>query len=240
MNDESQGSDATSQTGRLWRPLNMRQRRVAGVLVEKAKTTPDAYPMTLNGITTASNQKSNRSPQMNLDSDDVMLVLDELRDLGAVVEVQGGGRVAKYKHLFYEWLDVDKVELAVMAELLLRGEQTLGELRSRAARMEPIADMGALRPVVDSLLSKGLMVELTPAGRGQMVSHNLYEEPELKRLRDTYAGGQAPPRASRSSTADSDAGAAVAGSVEQELRGLIQELQTEVGQLRERLERLEG
>lgn len=171
-----------------WQPLNSRQRRVLGVLIEKAKTTPDAYPMTLNAIVAGANQKSNREPQMTLDSDDVEQVLDELRAAGAVTEVQGSGRVAKYRHHGYEWLGVDKTEIAVMTELLLRGEQTLGELRGRAARMDPIADLAALKPVVDALVKRNLMVELSPAGRGQIVSHNLYKEREITELRAQYAG----------------------------------------------------
>jgi uncharacterized protein len=181
-------STDSSPDGPKWKPLNSRQRRVLGVLVEKAKTTPDAYPMTINGIVTGSNQKSNREPQMNLSADDAEQVLDELRALGVVTEVQGSGRVPKYRHHAYEWLGVDKTELAVMTELLLRGEQTLGELRARAGRMEPIADQAALRPVVESLLAKKLMIELTPPGRGQMVSHNLYKDRELVELRAQLAG----------------------------------------------------
>ncbi len=176
-----------SEAPRRWQPLSLRQRRVFGVLVEKAKTTPDAYPMTINGLVTGSNQKSNREPQMNLSPDDIEQVLEELRGMGAVTEVQGSGRVAKYRHHAYEWLGVEKTELAVMTELLLRGEQTLGELRGRAARMEPIADVAALRPVVDSLIKKGLMIELTPPGRGQIVSHNLYKERELNELKARMA-----------------------------------------------------
>jgi uncharacterized protein YceH (UPF0502 family) len=181
-----------SPDGPKWKPLNSRQRRVLGVLVEKAKTTPDAYPMTINGIVTGSNQKSNREPQMNLSADDAEQVLDELRALGVVTEVQGSGRVPKYRHHAYEWLGVDKTELAVMTELLLRGEQTLGELRARAGRMEPIADQAALRPVVESLLAKKLMIELTPPGRGQMVSHNLYKDRELVELQAQLAGYKPP------------------------------------------------
>jgi uncharacterized protein YceH (UPF0502 family) len=183
--------------------MNSRQRRIVGVLVEKAKTTPDAYPMTLNGITTGSNQKSNREPVMNLSTDDVEQFLEELRQMGAVVEVQGSGRVAKYKHLMYDWLGVDKVELAVMAELLLRGEQTIGELRGRAARMEPIADVNALKPVLESLMQKQLVIALTPEGRGQVVTHNLYKDRELTELRQRFAGYVAP--ASSSSADDDDA-----------------------------------
>lgn len=178
----------TDGTSAKWQPLNSRQRRVLGVMIEKAKTTPDAYPMTINGITTGCNQKTNREPLTNYSQDDVEQILDELRGLGAVVEVQGSGRVAKYKHLMYEWLGVDKIELAVMAELLLRGEQTVGELRGRAARMEAIADLAALKPVVDSLMKKNLVISLTPEGRGQVVSHNVYKERELVELRARYAG----------------------------------------------------
>src|SRR6478736_1609724 len=173
---------------RRWQPLSLRQRRVFGVLIEKAKTTPDAYPMTINGLVTGSNQKSNREPQLNLSPEDVEQVLEELRGMGAVTEVQGRGRVAKYRHHAYEWLGVEKTELAVMTELLLRGEQTLGELRGRAARMEPIADLAALKPVVDSLVNKGLMIELTSPGRGQVVSHGLYKERELGEVKARFAG----------------------------------------------------
>jgi uncharacterized protein YceH (UPF0502 family) len=190
-------SDSAPASARKWQPLNARQRRIFGVLVEKAKTTPDAYPMTINGLVAGANQKSNREPLMNLTADDVEQVLDELRGLGAVTEVQGSGRVAKYRHHAYEWLGVEKTELAVMTELLLRGEQTLGELRGRAARMEPIADMAALKPVVDALLAKGLMIELTSAGRGQIVSHNVYKERELAELRQHFAG-YVPPASSDS------------------------------------------
>lgn len=241
---------------RRWQPLNLRQRRVLGVLVEKAKTTPDAYPMTLNGLVAGCNQKSNREPQMNLSSDDVEQVLEELRAMGAVTEVQGSGRVAKYRHHAYEWLGVEKTELAVMTELMLRGEQTLGELRGRAARMEPIPDLGALKPVIDSLLKKGLMIELTPAGRGQIVSHGLYKERELTETKARYAGhvpspaaddDESPPVVAGTSGA---AAAAVTGArlvphaitADQfaELEVEVAELRAEVGRLKDLVQNLEA
>jgi uncharacterized protein YceH (UPF0502 family) len=165
-------------------------RRILGVLIEKGKTTPDQYPMSLNALTAGCNQKSNRYPQMDLDQEDVLKGLDRLRMLGAVAEVQGGGRVPRYRHFAYEWLGVNKVELAVMAELLLRGSQTEGELRGRAARMEPIADVTALRPVLESLESKRLVVSLTSAGRGHMVTHNLYEPQEMEKQRSLHSGAE--------------------------------------------------
>jgi uncharacterized protein YceH (UPF0502 family) len=168
--------------------LSSRQRRVLGVLIEKAKTTPDAYPMSINGLVTGCNQKSNRDPVMNVTDEQVEETLEELRGLGAVAEVQGSGRVPRYRHYAKEFLGVTGAEVAVIAELLLRGEQSLGDLRARAARMDPIPDQGALKPIVDSLLARGLMIELTPPGRGQIVSHNLYKEREINELRAKYAG----------------------------------------------------
>jgi len=187
--DVSAASPAPGQ--RRWQPLEAIERRVAGVLAEKAKTTPDAYPMSLNAICTGCNQKSNRSPLMQLESDDVEQALERLRELGAVGMIEGYGRVAKYRHYLYEWLGVDKVELAVMTELLLRGAQTVGELRGRAARMEPIPDLQALHPILESLKSKELVLALTPEGRGQVVTHVLYQPRELENLRAQYSQARA-------------------------------------------------
>jgi hypothetical protein len=185
----------------MWIPLSAIDRRVAGVLVEKAKTTPDQYPLTLNAIVTGANQKSNRNPQMELDADDVAESLDRLRGLGAVTEVQGSGRALKYRHMIYEWLGVEKVELSVMAELLLRGAQTEGELRGRAARMDPIPDLAALRPILDSLSAKGLILSLTPEGRGHVLSHALYQPQELEKLRSEFCTESAPPAAAHTAAA---------------------------------------
>ena len=185
----SETADVSDEAQPEFQALTREQRRIVGVLIEKSKTTPQSYPMTLNSIKTAANQKSNRSPQMNIAADDVEFVLDELRELRAVVEIRGDGRVSKYKHRMYQWLGVEKVEIAVMGELLLRGEQTLGELRARSSRMESIGGMDELRPIVSSLVDKGLMVELTPKGRGQIVTHNLYQEHELDRLRSQIGSG---------------------------------------------------
>jgi uncharacterized protein len=240
-----------------WQPLSSRQRRVLGVLVEKAKTTPDAYPMTINGLVAGCNQKSNREPQMNMSPEDVEQTLEELRGLGAVTEVQGSGRVPKYRHHAYEWLGVEKTELAVMTELLLRGEQTLGELRGRAARMEPIADMAALKPVVDRLVERGLMVELTSPGRGQIVSHHLYKDRELTELKTQFAGyvlpssggddSATPPvvagTAGPAIAAQSARAPAPAGVTKDEFSELsvdVAELRAEVARLKDQIQALES
>jgi uncharacterized protein YceH (UPF0502 family) len=223
---------------RKWQQLDRVQRRILGVLVEKAKTTPEAYPLSLNAITTGSNQKSNRAPQMQLEAEDVELELDNLRSIGVVIEVQSGGRVPKYKHLAYDWLGVDKYELAVMTELLLRGDQTIGELRGRAARMESIADLNTLKPIIQSLVTKGLVVELTPAGRGQVISHALYSEREMNQLRDQFAGGPPTPEVAHSSPSAAPAIAASAPVAPAIDKDDFVALQAEVAELRELVEQL--
>jgi uncharacterized protein YceH (UPF0502 family) len=188
MNDPQPSSPSEKK----WQPLERSERRVVGVLVEKAKTTPDNYPLTLNSLLNGANQKSNRFPQMQLDEEHVYDALEKLRKLGAAAEVQGDGRAPKFRHLLYDWLGVDKFELAVMAELLLRGAQTVGELRGRAARMEKIAGMTELQPILASLSAKGLLLYLTPPGRGCIVTHALYQEQELAKLRAEHGNTAVP------------------------------------------------
>lgn len=181
MTSDAQASD--SPPSQRWRPLESIERRVLGVLVEKAKTTPEAYPLSINAVRTACNQKNNRAPLMQLEESQVEDALETLRKSGAVAQIQGSGRIDRYRHLAYEWLGVEKVELAVMAELLLRGSQTVGELRGRAARMEPIKDLGELQPTLDALEAKRLIMYLTPPGRGCIVTHTLYLDRELEKVR---------------------------------------------------------
>ena len=169
---------------RSWVPLSPRERRVLGVMVEKAKTTPEYYPMTLAAIVTGCNQKSNRDPVTNYDADDVEDILQDLRQKGAVVKIEGSGRVVRWKHTLYDWLKVSKVELAVLAELMLRGTQTEGDLRARASRMEPLPDLPALQAVLEALAARDLVIYLSPPGRkrGVLVSHGLYPPAERERV----------------------------------------------------------
>lgn len=255
MNESASQADSAAAEAPepKWQPISAIDRRVLGVLAEKAKTTPDQYPLSLNGLRTGCNQKSNRDPTMDLDTDAIEDSLDRLRQLGAVTEIQGGGRVSKYRHRLYEWLGVDKVELAVMAELLLRGAQTEGELRGRAARMEPIADLTALRPIVAALKSRGLIVPLTPEGRGHTLTHGLYTPVEMERLRQKF--GDAPVSASTPPAASSAPASAAPPAVVtqtapaedtdslrrelQDARAQISDLERQMTSLEERLDRTE-
>jgi uncharacterized protein YceH (UPF0502 family) len=207
MNEASHASSSSTSNepaGAAWGPLNGYQRRVAAAIVEKAKTTPNAYPMSLNAIRVACNQTSNRDPVMELDEDQVQETLDELREKHIVLEVHGAGRVPKYRHMMYEWLGVNKLEMAIMVELLLRGAQTEGELRSRAARMETFPDLNALRAVLDGLKARKLVIPLTPEGRGHMLTHGLYEPREMERIRAKYSsmGSDVPSYGSSPATAE--------------------------------------
>jgi uncharacterized protein YceH (UPF0502 family) len=195
--------------------------------------------MTVNAIVTGCNQKSNRDPLTALDDADVMNTLNDLINLGVVEEIDWMGRVPKYQHLAYDWLSVDRVELAVLGELLLRGVQALGELRGRASRMEPIADLAALKPIVGELVQRGLMVELTPPGRGQIVSHNLYPPEELADVRAGMSGlgsasGGADARERLASAPSAPPLERQSGAGEE-----IAELRAEIADLRRRVQDLE-
>ncbi|MCY2983176.1 MAG: DUF480 domain-containing protein [Planctomycetota bacterium] len=229
-----------------WKPITAKQRRVLGTLMEKSKTTPDAYPMTFAGLCTGCNQKSNRAPISNYSSEQVETIVDELRAIGALTIVQGLGRNTKVRHYAYNWLAISKVEAAVMTELLLRGEQTLGELRTRAARMEPINDLQHMTDLFNELKRRNLVVELSPPGRGQIVSHNLYPEWELEQVRKSVAAGISAsgdadePSSSVSRSAPSSAAVNVeANNRIKELESELVELKESISDLQTRLSRLE-
>ena len=126
--------------------------RVLGSLIEKELTTPEYYPLSLNSLTNACNQKSNRDPSMSLTEEDVVRALDSLRFKQLVVLSADGGRVSKYRHLLAEKLGLMPAEQAVICELLVRGPQTVGELRTRGERMYPFGDLAAVEEVLQELM----------------------------------------------------------------------------------------
>src|SRR6185437_11998606 len=142
-------------------------------------------------LTTGSNQKSNRDPILNLSDLEVEETLARCQKQGLAIKITGG-RVVRWKHNLYDAWHVDKVDLAVLGELLLRGPQTEGELRGRASRMEPIDDLDALRAVLRPLVERRLVVYLTPEDRrGAMLTHGFHEPRELERLWSQQAAGPA-------------------------------------------------
>jgi uncharacterized protein YceH (UPF0502 family) len=139
--------------------LSAEEARVIGCLLEKQITTPDQYPLSLNALTNACNQKSNRDPLMALDEPSVQHIVDTLARRHFIMEKSGfGSRVAKYQHRFcnseYGTLKFSPQELAILCELMLRGAQTPGELRTRASRMAPLTDAGVVEATLDALAER--------------------------------------------------------------------------------------
>jgi uncharacterized protein len=162
-------------------PLSSLHRRVLGVLVEKQKTSKsaDAYPLTLNSLTLGCNQKSNRDPVMDLSDDDVEEAMPSLQERGYVAKVTGT-RVDRYRHLLYDAWGVNAAEMAVLAELLLRGPQSIGDLRGRADRMHTIPGLDELKAILKPLAERKLVVYLSdPDRRGAMVTHGFHTADEL-------------------------------------------------------------
>ncbi len=130
--------------------------RVLGSLIEKQITTPDYYPLTLNALTNACNQKSNREPVMELDEKTVVRGLDSLREKHLVWQVKTvGSRVSKYEHNMEKVFKLSPQEIAILCVLLLRGPQTLGELRTRAARMYDFKDLAETEETLQNLTERG-------------------------------------------------------------------------------------
>lgn len=146
--------------------LSPDEARVLGVLIEKSLTTPNQYPLSLNAVVDGANQKSNRDPVLNMTEDQAFDALESLRAKQLVVRVdQMGARVHKFKHAAVEMLHARTAEVAILAELLLRGPQTLGELRGRASRMQPMESLERVRHMIRALSERPepYVKELPPA-----------------------------------------------------------------------------
>lgn len=132
--------------------LNEIEARVVGALVEKQLTTPEYYPLTLNALVSACNQKNNREPVMTLDADAVSVAVEHLRDRNLVYVFYGStSRVPKYKHMLPSYYTLEPDETALLAVLMLRGPQTLGELRERTGRMHTFDGLGEVQEALDRL-----------------------------------------------------------------------------------------
>lgn len=177
------------------RQLTRLQRRVLGTLMEKGFTTPDQYPMTIKGATTGCNQKSNRDPVTEYSEAEVADALEQLRQMGLVAEVfTDGGRAARYRHYARHKFDFNEAQFAVLCELLLRGRQQPGELRTRASRMVRIDSQEQLRVDLQSLQEKKFVQSNGPLERrGVEVDHTFYLPKENMTLTATSLAPDDPP-----------------------------------------------
>jgi uncharacterized protein YceH (UPF0502 family) len=135
--------------------------RILGCLIEKEATTPDNYPLSLNALTSACNQLSNREPVMSLGEDQVKWAVNSLRQQSLVRAIQpSDARVMKFQHLVTEKLDLDPPARAVLCVLMLRGPQTLGEIKSRTSRLAEFTTLAEVEAVVNGLIARELAVEV--------------------------------------------------------------------------------
>jgi uncharacterized protein YceH (UPF0502 family) len=198
--------------------------RVLGCLVEKQRTTPDVYPLTLNALRLACNQSTNRDPVVDYDEPTIRAALDRLSRRGWVRLASGpGSRVAKFRHLADEALKVSPRELALLAVLMLRGPQTPGELRQRAERLYPFRDVDEIEQVLAGLAEREL-------------ARQLPRRPGQKEQRYTQLlGGGDEERAAPADDGDEAPRAAVADDRLEALARELGELRAEVAALRAEL-----
>lgn len=208
--------------------LSPHETRVIGCLIEKQIATPEHYPLSLNALTAAVNQRSNRDPVLDLGETEVAAVVDELRRRSLVSTDSGfGSRVEKYRHRLcnteYGTLRFTPQELALLCELMLRGAQTPGELRGRASRLAPFADAEQVQRVLDALATR----EDGPFVR------RLAREPGRRETRYAQLFSVLP-----EAMAEAAEGAGV--EAEPALAARIEALEAELQALRARIERLEN
>lgn len=209
-------------------PLTPVEARVVACLVEKQRTVPDTYPLTLHALVAACNQTSNRDPILHLDDGEVTRAIDSLkaRGMARIVHPGAGSRATKYRHVLDEALGIEGGPLSVLAVLLLRGPQTPGELRARTERLHPFEDEEALDAALTILAS--------------------HDEPLIERL-DRRPGEREPrwrPLLTSSGHAEPVAGGlTVTSTVETRddpgLAGRVTALEAEVAELRSVVDRLE-
>ncbi len=191
--------------------------RVLGALMEKEMTTPDLYPLSVNALVAAANQRSSRDPVMDLTEDEVRTALDRLAANDLVAQAREGGRVTRYEHRIRTVLSLRRDETAILCLLLLRGPQTQGELRSRADRMFAFDDLAAVQAGLDRL-----------AAREEPVVAALARAPGSRETRFVHLLGDA-----AAATAPASAEPAEAGGMA-ELRALIEALEVRVRALEQR------
>ena len=206
--------------------LSLLETRVLGTLVEKQRTVPDTYPLSLNSLVAGCNQKSSRNPVLEAGEPEVLLAIENLKELGFVSELSGS-RVVRFAHSLEKVLGVPTQASALLAVLMLRGPQTAGELRLNCERLHKFADISAVEAFLEELADRSeraLVVELPrlPGARENRWAHLLSGQPAI----DSGAGGRGT--------------AASSGQEIDELRSRIATLEAEVATLREVVEQLRG
>jgi uncharacterized protein YceH (UPF0502 family) len=202
-------------------PLTGPEIRVLGALIEKEITTPEYYPLTLNSLAAACNQKSNRWPVTEYPDNDVLMALSGLRSHGFAAEISGSSRATKYGQRFTEKLNLGRREIAILCVLMLRGRQTLGEIKGRTERMYSFADLDEVELVLHKLMDRA---------EGAL-ARKLDPSPGMKEPRYAQAIGEL--------AEEPAAAAAVLGGASDRLSHLeaeVERLKGEVAELKRRLD----
>jgi uncharacterized protein len=216
------------------RELSALEARVLAVLVEKAFTVPDSYPMSLNGLTLGVNQKTARDPVMNASEADVAAALDELKAM-SLVNTVSGSRVLRFEHNMKRVLGVPGQAEALLTVMMLRGPQTAAELRLNAERIHRFADVSSVEGFLDELATRepplARKLPRAPGAREQRWAHLLSGEPDVP-VAVGGGGGSGAAYGSTSASAGPDARdeeiAALRADVEQ-LKAAVARLQSELG-----------
>jgi uncharacterized protein YceH (UPF0502 family) len=160
--------------------LSAAETRVLGCMLEKQRTTPDAYPLSLNALRLACNQSTNRDPVVDYDEATIRDALYRLERQG-LVRLAGASRAAKYRHLLAEALPMDDPEQAAMCVLMLRGAQTPGELKQRGERIHAFGDLVEVRDTLERLIERGLVQRLArrPGHKEERYAHLLAEDSDV-------------------------------------------------------------
>jgi uncharacterized protein len=205
--------------------LSLLESRVLGVLVEKQHTVPDTYPLTLNALASGCNQKSSRDPVLNATDAEVLAAIDQLKSLSLVIE-SSGGRVMRYAHNTERVLGVPAQSVALLATLMLRGTQTVGELRINSERLHRFADVSAVDAFLREL-AEGPLVEELPRAPGERENRWTH-----------LLSGRSAETITLTTSSHADAGSAITLTEIAVLRASVNELRTEVDALKRDLARL--
>jgi uncharacterized protein YceH (UPF0502 family) len=217
--------------------LSSTEIRVLGCLLEKQRTTPDHYPLSLNSLRLACNQSTNREPVVRYDEATIRDALDRLQRRG-FTRLAGAGRAAKYRHLLAEALPMSSAEQAVMCVLMLRGPQTPGELKQRGERIHPFADLAEVHATLSALIERELVSRLgrRPGQKEERYAQLLGDSESAANEPVRFAAAApASPAAPSYTSPGAPAGApnGSASAVDEDLRERVERLEREVAELRE-------
>ncbi len=218
--------------------LNASEARVLGCLLEKQKTTPDVYPLSLNALRLACNQSTNRHPVVDYDEGEIREAVHRLERRGLVRLASGAGsRAAKYRHLLAEALPMDDAERAILCVLMLRGPQTPGELKQRTERMHRFAELDAVQATLRRLIERGLAVRLErrPGQKEERYAHLLGGDTPSADLAELDHHTDADPRSAfgpHDVEAEHDTGSEPDRPTLEHLNARLTQLEREVAELR--------